>query len=268
MNPVTQGAAEPVEAPWPVTVVVPTRNEAGNVAELVGRLPLVERVLFVDDSDDDTPRVIERTARGAASPVGLVHRRRCARHDGLAGAVTTGLRQVDSAWICVMDGDLQHPPEVVARLMARAATDDVDLVIASRHDRDSIDHGLGPVRRVVSWLFGRLAFLLFGSRFGGVSDPLSGFFVVRARSLDMERLRATGFKILLEILVTHPELRRDEVGFCFQPRRSGASNGCPTEGYRYLRHLWRLRRRLRAAAHGPAPTRRPHHHRRARAAGT
>jgi dolichol-phosphate mannosyltransferase len=80
-----------------------------------------------------------------------------------------------------------------------------------------------------------------------VSDPLSGFFVVRAKALDLELLRATGFKILLEILVTHPDLRRDEVGFAFQRRGSGASNGSPTEGARYLRHLWSLRRRLRAA---------------------
>lgn len=240
-------SAQPVDERWPLAIVVPTRNESGNVAPLLERLPAVEQVLFVDDSDDDTPRAVERAAAVAASPVSVLHRPRRARGDGLSGAVTTGMRQVDSAWICVMDGDLQHPPEVVDTLMARALAGDVDLVIASRRNWDSINEGLGPVRRVVSWSFGRMAFALFGSRFPDVSDPLSGFFVVRTAAVDVDRLRATGFKILLELLVTHPDLRRTEVGFAFQRRGSGASNGSPTEGYRYLRHLWRLRRRLRAA---------------------
>jgi dolichol-phosphate mannosyltransferase len=248
VNEVAGGSAAP---PWPVTVVIPTRNESGNVAELVERMPPVERILFVDDSDDDTPAAVERAARGATSPVELLHRPRGSRLDGLSGAVTAGLRRADSAWVCVMDGDLQHPPEVVARLLERAAADDVDLVIASRRNWDSINEGLGPIRRVVSWVFGRLAFGLFGSRFRDVSDPLSGFFAVRSKSIDVDALQATGFKILLEILVTHPELRRDEVGFAFQRRGSGASNGSPAEGARYLRHVWRLRRRLRRAGVRP-----------------
>jgi dolichol-phosphate mannosyltransferase len=229
---------------WPVTVVVPTRNEAGNVAELVARLPPVERILFVDDSDDGTPAAVAAAAAGAPSPVSLLHRQRGARAGGLSGAVTAGMAQVDSAWVCVMDGDLQHPPEVVERLMERTTADDVDLVIASRRNWESINQGLGPVRRVVSWVFGRLAFLLFNRRLGGATDPLSGFFVVRTKALDLDLLRATGFKILLEILVTHPELRHDEVGFAFQRRGSGESNGSVTEALRYLRHVVRLRRRL------------------------
>lgn len=235
---------------WPVAVVVPTRNEAGNIVPLLQRLPLVESVIFVDDSDDGTPEVVEQVAAGSASPVTLVHRPRGQRGDGLAGAVTAGVRLVESPWICVMDGDLQHPPEVIDRLMARAAVEDVDLVVASRRNWESINEGLGPVRRVVSWVFGRAALALFEPSLAGVTDPLSGFFLVRTKALDVELLRATGFKILLEILVTHPELRRGEVGFAFARRGSGASNGSVTEAVRYLRHLVRLRRRLGSVAAG------------------
>lgn len=136
--------------------------------------------------------------------------------------------------------------------MERAAEDDVDLVVASRRNWDSINEGLGPVRRLVSWTFGRAAFVLFAPQLRTVSDPLSGFFAVRTKSLDTALLHATGFKILLEIIVTHPELRIDEVGFAFQRRGAGESNGSPREALRYLRHLHRLRRRVARSARAEA----------------
>jgi glycosyltransferase involved in cell wall biosynthesis len=231
--------------PWPVTVVVPTRHEAGNVQPLLERLPSVDKVVFVDDSDDDTPAAIQRAADDSDAKVELVHRPPGARHGGLSGAVVAGLALVDSEWMCVMDGDLQHPPEEVDKLMM-AATDEVDLVVASRKNWQSINEGLGPVRRVVSWAFGRIALVLLRSRIGTCTDPLSGFFLVRTRAIKPELLNPTGFKILLEILVTHPQLRRTEVGFAFAKRGSGESNGSVREAARYLQHVIRLRRRLRS----------------------
>ena len=231
--------------PLPVTVVVPTRHEAGNIAPLLARMPQVDKVLFVDDSDDDTAEVIQLAAADASVKVELLHRPPAERTGGLSGAVVAGLALVESPWMCVMDGDLQHPPEVVAKLVERA-TDDIDLVVASRKNWESINEGLGPVRRLVSWGLGWVARSLLRSRIGSCSDPLSGFFMVRTTALRPEALNPTGFKILLEILVTHPDLRRAEVGFAFAKRGSGESNGSVREALRYLRHVVRLRRRLRA----------------------
>ncbi len=229
----------------PVTVVVPTRHEAGNIVPLLARMPDVEEVLFVDDSDDDTPDAIALAATDASVKVQLLHRRGADRVGGLSGAVVAGLDRVNSPWMCVMDGDLQHPPEVITKLMA-AAGDDIDLVVASRKNWESINEGLGPVRRLVSWGLGWVARSLLRSRIGDCSDPLSGFFLVRVDALDPHRLNPTGFKILLEVLVTHPDLRRAEVGFAFAKRGSGDSNGSVREALRYLRHVVRLRRRLPA----------------------
>lgn len=229
--------------PMPVTVVVPTRHEAGNIVPLLARMPDVETVLFVDDSDDDTPDAIELAATEARVKVELLHRRGAERTGGLSGAVVASLDRVSSTWMCVMDGDLQHPPEVITKLVA-AAGDDVDLVVASRKNWESINEGLGPVRRVVSWGLGWVARTLLRSRIGDCSDPLSGFFLVRTSALDVSRLNPTGFKILLEILVTHPDMRRAEVGFAFAKRGTGDSNGSVREALRYLRHVVRLRRRL------------------------
>src|SRR6185437_10337259 len=109
-----------------VTIGVPTYNESDNVPELVRRLEAVreqagiDEVIFVDDSTDDTPAVIERTSKLAAVPVRLVHRTEAERAGGLSGAVVAGIAAAHSPWVLVMDADLQHPPEDVPRLMAAA----------------------------------------------------------------------------------------------------------------------------------------------------
>src|SRR6516162_10305841 len=102
-------------APSRVCVLVPTRNEAGNVGPLLARLgPVLAglggEVLFVDDSDDETPAAVAAAARAAPVPVRLLHRAGAGRTGGLGGAVQAGLAAAGGArWVVVMDGDLQHP---------------------------------------------------------------------------------------------------------------------------------------------------------------
>ena len=109
-----------------LTILVPTRNEAENVEPLLGRLSATVEpgtvVLFVDDSDDDTPHVIQAARQhGFGSlAIRLLHRSGAQRTGGLGGAVLAGLERTETPWVCVMDGDLQHPPEVVPRLLEAA----------------------------------------------------------------------------------------------------------------------------------------------------
>src|SRR5882762_6084957 len=80
-----------------LTVIIPTRNEAGNVASLVSRLDaalgdLGAGILFVDDSSDQTPQRIVEVAASVVRPVGLLHRPPAERAGGLGSAVLAGLR--------------------------------------------------------------------------------------------------------------------------------------------------------------------------------
>src|SRR2546430_2259745 len=74
-----------------------------------------------------------------------------------------------------------------------------------------------------------------------VSDPMSGFFTVRASSLELANLRPLGYKILLELLVRNRPGRVIEVPYAFQDRHAGASKSTVAEGWRFLRHLATLR---------------------------
>ena len=229
-----------------VSLIVPTRNEAGNISELLVRLDrlpagVIGEVIFVDDSDDDTPAAIAYLGPSVDFPVDVVHREVGHRDGGLSGAVLEGFRRARCDWLAVMDADLQHPPEVLAELFASAGSVGADIVCATRNTGDGGRDGLGAARDLISKSFTTFARQAFPRRLKGVSDPMSGFFLVRRAAIDPDALNPTGFKILLEILVRTPGLRRAEVAYEFAARHAGDSKASLKQGVTYLRHLARLR---------------------------
>lgn len=231
-----------------MSVVVPTLNEAGNVAVLVERLAAVasqaelREVVFVDDSTDDTPLAIERLQRGRGEdelPVRLIHRDPGQRRGGLSGAVVTGIQAAEQPWVLVMDGDLQHPPEDIPQIVA--ARSGRDVVVASRYCPGGEAAGLASTRRrLVSKVASWLAAATFPRRLRGRTDTMTGFFAVRRSALDVPALRPTGFKILLEILARQ-ELSVTDVPFRFASRQCGTSKAQLGQGLRFIRQLGRLR---------------------------
>ena len=242
-----------------LTIVVPTRNEADNVLPLLRRLsgcfagPVT--IIFVDDSDDDTPAVIAAAASLDLPhlAVSVVHRSGWERTGGLGGAVLAGLTNARTTWVCVMDGDLQHPPERVPDLLTAAVSQRADLVVASRYVSGGRNEGLGAVRSVVSLASTVLAKVVFPRRLRGIHDPMSGFFLFRREALT-EAMTPRGFKILLEVAVRHPGLIRREVPFVFVERAAGTSKGTLKEGFRFLRLLAEMRWSLRAPRPGDPPS--------------
>jgi dolichol-phosphate mannosyltransferase len=227
-----------------VTIIVPTYNEAPNVAELVRRVTTATRgldaeILFVDDSSDDTPDRVLEVAETATIPVRLIHRNHPS--GGLGGAVVVGLKNAHSDVCIVMDGDLQHPPETIVDLLDRYRQGDVDLVVASRYVADGSSGGLSGASRVlVSRGSTMLTKAMFPIRLKDVSDPMTGYFLVDRRSLDVDNLKPIGFKILLEILARKP-LRVAEVPFDFADRHAGESKASMKQGFNFLMQLALLR---------------------------
>lgn len=252
MTAVNQGTGTSVassahDAKATVTVLIPTRNEAGNAAPLLAALQIhlaghEARVLFVDDSSDETPQIIERLAVGSAIPVRVLHRPEGQRTGGLGGAVAAGLAMTTTEFAVVMDGDLQHPPAVVPLLLEAVGRAEADVVVASRHLPGGAALGLAhPARVAVSRAATMLARLAFPRRLRPLTDPMSGFFAVRLDALAGRTLTGCGFKILLEILLGGDALRVAEVPFEFGERHSGSSKASWREAWRYAALLGRLR---------------------------
>lgn len=230
-----------------LTVVVPTFNEADNVEALVSRLSqacagLAVEVLFVDDSTDRTPEVIRQVMGYSDLPVRMIHRTGADRVGGLSGAVTRGLDAAEGDYVVVMDGDLQHPPEMVPRMYREALAGGYDLVVASRYCGDGDAAGLSDSwRRTVSSSSTALARAAFPRRVGRhCTDPMTGFFCVRRDAVDLAELRPKGFKILLEILARH-DLRIGELPFTFGERFHGESKASWKQGVAFLAQLAQLR---------------------------
>ena len=225
-----------------LTVIVPTYNERDNVTPLVERLDSAlsgydYEILFIDDnSKDGTAELASSLA--ANYPVQVIVRK---NERGLASAVVHGFKNAGGGILAVLDADLQHPPEVL-RDMLMAVQPDIDLVIASRYVAGGSVEGWGTVRRLISKGAGFLAHILL-PKTRRVSDPMSGFFLLRKSVVEGTNLMPSGYKILLEVLAVGQFQRVAEVPYGFRLREKGESKLGAREQIDYLRHLLSLMRR-------------------------
>jgi dolichol-phosphate mannosyltransferase len=242
------GDRELMARPQKLAIIIPTFHEAGNIHELLERLRRSADCLMVpyelivvdDDSSDGIEAIVGRMSH--QDPRIKLLLRKGAR--GLAGAVIHGWENTDAGLLGVIDGDLQHPPELLPA-MWEALQDGADVVIGSRYVR----HGTRPESSLFRRLISRLAIGMTrplqktGIR---VSDPMSGFFLVRRPCIQNVRLHDQGFKILLDILVRGHIGSVREIPFSFSHRRAGSSKASVQVAIEYcllLANLWRERRR-------------------------
>lgn len=228
-----------------LSVVVPVLNEAKNIPEMVNGLvsaleaPLEGRfeIVFVDDDSPDRGwacalRVAE------TSPYVRVMRRHVER--GLSTAVVRGWQVARSDVLAVIDGDNQHPPEVLVRLHEQIERG-ADLAVASRHVRGGGVSDWSLYRRFVSRGAQLLGYAVLPSVVGRVSDALSGYFAVRRDAIAGRALDPVGYKILVEVLARGDIGLVGEVGYVFRERARGGSKATPRIYAQYLQHLFRLR---------------------------
>jgi dolichol-phosphate mannosyltransferase len=209
-----------------LAIVIPTFNEAGNVAELVTRIGWALKgrqweAIFVDDaSPDGTAEVLRQLAR-TDRRVRVIER---IGRRGLSSACIEGMMATGAPLIAVMDADLQHDPTLLAEMMAQLERDaELDLVIASRFVEGGGTGDWARERVAMSEQASRLARLVFKTE---LADPMSGFFIIRGERFRelAPRLSGIGFKILLDLLTTaRRPLRFAEVPLVFHKREVGES---------------------------------------------
>jgi dolichol-phosphate mannosyltransferase len=209
-----------------LAIVIPTFNEKANVPVLVARLDQAltginwEAIFVDDDSPDGTAEAAREIARidRRVRVIQRIGRR------GLATACIEGMCATAAPAVAVIDGDLQHDetilPDMLAALRSDAA---LDIVVGSRFVEGG---GTGD------WDRDRLSKSALATRLSqrvldvGLTDPMSGFFMVRT---DVVRARAPhlagiGFKILLDIMTAGGRpLRFRELPYVFRVRTEGES---------------------------------------------
>lgn len=216
--------------PW---VVIPTFNEAENVARVVGlaqevlraAAPEGFRILVVDDrSPDGTGELADRLAAEHPDEVVVLHRERPA---GLGPAYLAGFDvalRAGATHVMEMDADLSHDPRDLARLLG-AVRDGADVALGSRYVPGGGVSDWGLLRRVISRGGSWYARRTLGLK---VRDLTGGFKCFRAdvlRAIELSTVRSVGYAFQVELTwrAVRSGYRVVEVPIVFRDRTAGTS---------------------------------------------
>ncbi|HUG97812.1 MAG TPA: glycosyltransferase family 2 protein [Gammaproteobacteria bacterium] len=207
-----------------LTVVVPAFRERENIPALLCALEQAlegrdwETIVVVDDALDGSEQLVRERAQHDPR-VRCIHR---IGRRGLASACIEGMLASSAPFLAVIDADLQHDETLVPGLVDTARQTGADIVVASRYMEGASAGDLAPHRVRIS----RLASALSRVLCKGLTDPMSGFFVVRRSFLErvVRRLYGRGFKILLDLIAAaRGEVRLVELPYRMRSRQHGES---------------------------------------------
>ncbi|MCJ2179548.1 glycosyltransferase [Novosphingobium album (ex Hu et al. 2023)] len=234
-------AAAVASRPLELAVVLPTYNERKNVATMIARLEkaladIAWEVIFVDDNSPDGTSDEARRLSLTDPRVRCIQR---IGRRGLASAAIEGMCSTAAPVVAVMDADHQHDPELLPQMLMAVTSGEYDLAYASRFAEGASTEAWGrPDRVKASGLANRIANKVTGVE---LTDPMSGFFMLRTETLrnDAHRLSGVGFKILLDILATVDRpLRVKEFPLNFAARAEGESKLDQTVVFEFLVGLY------------------------------
>lgn len=228
-----------------LSLVIPTYKESQNIPTLIQKLtqlldtkiPNTYELIVVDDNSPDLTWKIAQNMTPKYPQLRVMCRK---KERGLSTAVIRGWQVAKGDILGVIDGDLQHPLETILKLLAQIEKG-ADLAVASRHITDGGVSDWNIVRRFLSRGAQILGLVILPEVVGRVSDPLSGYFMVRRGAIANQTLNPKGYKILIEILGRGHIGLIQEVGYVFQERLEGESKVTWKQYIEYLQHLLTLR---------------------------
>jgi len=206
------------------TVVVPAYRERDNIPLLLSVLDRTlqgrdwETIIVVDDAFDGSEALVRERAQQDRR-VRCIHR---IGRRGLASACIEGMLASSAPYLVVMDADLQHDENLIPRFLDSIGRGDADIVVASRYMEGASTGDLAPARVRMSRMAGAVGNLICKD----LTDPMSGFFVVRRAYLErvVRRLYGRGFKILLDLIAAgRGEVKVRELPYRMRSRQYGES---------------------------------------------
>jgi dolichol-phosphate mannosyltransferase len=147
-----------------ISVVVPVRNEAPNIAPLIAEIRaalagVAHEIVYVDDGSDDGTLAALLDAAAGGPLVIRRHRRGC----GQSAAIVTGVRAASGRFVATLDGDGQNDPADIPALLARAQAEgaaDGPVLIAGHRTRRRDSR----VKKITSRLANRVRAALLGDK--------------------------------------------------------------------------------------------------------
>ncbi len=235
-------------------VVIPTYNERENVRPLLERLSAVRRssteaeieVLFVDDSSPDGTG---DAVKEAMAEYHFVHLRTRPVKEGIGRAYLDGfsfaLEELNPSIFVQMDGDLQHPPELIPDLV-RSVLGGADVALASRRVRGGKTVGWSRSRILISWGANWLSRHLLGLDQKDVSSGFKAYSRGMVEELLSRRISSSSFSYQEETLLVAKRAGRKvvEIPFTFTARTAGTSKFRTTDILRFVRGILSMRKEV------------------------
>jgi len=215
-----------------VSLVIPARNEAANIAGVLEQIPpSVNEVVLVDGRSRDATLI---TARWCRPDLRVIVQQGTGKGD----ALRAGFLATTGDVIVMIDADGSMSPKEIGHFLY-FLSNGFDLVKGSRFMAGGVSLDITPIRRVGNWALMRLVNSLYHTH---LTDLCYGFCAFHRRYLEHLGLSSTGFEIEAEITVSavRAGLRIAEVPSVELPRRSGRSNlHAVRDGLRVLRCVLR-----------------------------
>ncbi|MEA5578514.1 glycosyltransferase family 2 protein [Anabaena sp. UHCC 0451] len=228
-----------------LSLVIPTykeRNNIENIVNILSRLldeaiPSNYELIVVDD---DSPDLTWEVAQSLIPDYPQLRVMRRQEERGLSSAVIRGWQASTGHILGVIDGDLQHPPEVLLQLLHKIEGG-ADLALASRHVDGGGVSSWSVIRRFLSRGAQVLGLVILPGVLGRVTDPMSGYFMVKRSAIAGATMNPVGYKILLEVIGRGQVGEIAEAGYVFRERTEGESKVTWKQYVEYIQHLIRLR---------------------------
>lgn len=217
----------------PLLILIPAFNEEaaiGDVVRAVHQAVPGAPVLVVDDCSLDSTIAAARAA--GAQILTLPH------HLGLGGAVQAGYKlafELGFQYVIRVDGDGQHDPRDIPRLLAALRDSGCEMAIGSRYLEPSTGY-TSPVRSLGIHFFRMILRPILGK---AVRDPTSGFVGVNRAALQVfsKSFPLEYPEIEALVVLQRKAFRFVEVPCRFRPRMTGRSSITPLKSIYYIVHV-------------------------------
>ena len=214
-------------------IVIPAFNEEGAIAGVIEEINRVlpgAPVLVIDDCSGDGTKYVAKAA--GAEVLGLPY------HLGLGGCVQAGYKlafELGYDFVIRVDGDGQHDPADIPRILETLRSSGCQMVIGSRFYNQHGAH-TSPVRAMGIHLFRAILRPILGKP---VQDPTSGFVGVNRQALEVftRSFPLEYPEIETLVVLQRKRFQFQEIACHMRPRQAGRSSITPVKSLYYIVHV-------------------------------
>ncbi len=208
-----------------LSIVIPVFNEKNNIEKLIRKINLILKkkkieIIVVDDSSTDGTTQLLRNIQKKYINLKVIYRKNKKRD--LSKSCASAFEKSKFKKIVVMDGDLQHDPIYIPKMLSIFEKKKCDIVIGSRNLINKRIKSLSFFRQLSSYFIIKLIGILFEKK---TIDPMSGFFLFHKKIYirNKKKLYLNGFKILTDLIYSQKNLIIVDLIIKFNYRVKGKS---------------------------------------------